>query len=84
MMDAESMNIEDDVTMEYEDVEAKIKDAYSKLNKIQEKDKEHRIQYLLDMADHYAATNNVSRHIAIRELLTHEELRDIFQKIGNN
>ena len=57
--------------------------AYVKLNQIQKQDKEYRVQYLIDLADHYAATNNISRSIAIRELLVHEELRDTYRKIGN-
>ena len=38
-----------------QDIEENIKHSYSALREIQKKDKEQRVQYLLDMADHYVA-----------------------------
>jgi len=33
------------------------------------------------LADKYAASNNISKEMAIRELLSHEEIREMFRTI---
>ena len=57
-------------------------ERYNKLRQIKYQYKEHRVQYLLDMANHYAMENNITRETAIRELIIHEELRDTYQRIN--
>ena len=83
ILKAMKLDIQDSMYMTQHDVDNNLEQAYTKLNQIQKQDKEHRVQYLIDLADHYAATNNISRSTAIRELLVHEELRDTYRKIGN-
>ena len=82
LLQSQELEIDDCITNSEAFIDENITASYSMLHKIQKKDKEYRVQYLLDMADQYAATNNIPRHTAIRELLVHEELRDTFQKIG--
>ena len=83
ILKAMKLDIQDSMYMTQHDVDNNLEQAYTKLNQIQKQDKEYRVQYLIDLADHYAATNNISRSTAIRELLVHEELRDTYRKIGN-
>ena len=83
ILKATQLEIQDSIYMTQLEVENNLEEAYVRLNQVQKQDKEYRVQYLIDLADHYAATNNISRITAIRELLVHEELRDIYRKIGN-
>ena len=55
--------------------------AEQQLFKVQNQDREYRVQYLLNMAEKYAMENDLSKETAIRELLCHEELRDTFRTI---
>ena len=82
MISKKNLDIQDLSTLSLDQVESLLKEAYVRLHKVQKNDKEYRVQYLIDMADQYAANNNISRSTAIRELLVHEELRDIYSKIG--
>ena len=77
------MDIEDSINMSQDDVDKNLEAACEVLHKVQKQDKEYRVQYLIDLADHYAAENDVSRSTAIREFLVHEELREIYRKIGS-
>ena len=56
-------------------------DSYKILRKIRKKSKEKRIEYLNGLAEKYAAENNMSKHKAIQELLSHEELREMYGHI---
>ena len=78
---SEEMEIKDDMELERFELEKNVVDSKKKLKQIQASDVEYRVQHLLELAENYAATNNLSHEVAIRELLMHEELRDTYKQI---
>ena len=58
-----------------------LKQAYSTLHKIQNKDWERRQEFLNNLAEKYASENKIPKELAIRELMHHEELRELFRHI---
>ena len=56
-------------------------DSYKILRNIRKKSKEKRIEYLNGLAEKYAAENNMSKHKAIQEIFSHEELREMYRHI---
>ena len=62
-------------------IQEELKIAYTNLRKIQKKDVEKRIEYLHRLADKYALENNISKETAIKELLSHEEVREMFRTV---
>ena len=58
-----------------------IKKTYSNLHNIQERDNEKRQEFLSNLADKYASDNNISKEKAIRELMSHEEVKELFRTI---
>jgi len=58
-----------------------LKKAKLEIVEIQNNAKEIRVEFLQDLATKYALDNNIPYEKAIRELLVHEELREIFGEI---
>ena len=58
-----------------------LKQAYSTLRKIQNKDWERRQEFLNNLAEKYADENKISKERAIIELMHHEELRELYRHI---
>ena len=75
------LGITDDTNKSKQVIRSELKQAYSGLRRTQLKHQEKRIEFLNGLADKYAASNNISKDLAIRELLLHEEIRKIFRKI---
>ena len=55
--------------------------ALKHLRKIRIQAKEKRIEFLHSLAEKYAQENNMSKHKAIIEILSHEEIREMYQHI---
>jgi len=73
--------ISDDKMYNTSQIDEALKQAYSSLHSIQKKDWEKRQEYLNNLAEKYANENNISKEQAIRELMSHEELRELFRTI---
>ena len=58
-----------------------LKEAYSTLRQIQKKDCEKRQEFLNNVAEKYANENKMTKELAIRELMSHEELRDLYRTV---
>ena len=58
LLQGKELDIVDSMLTPESMVDENIEDSFKKLKQIQEQDKEHRVQYLLDMADQYAMENN--------------------------
>ena len=58
-----------------------LKQAYSTLHKIQNKDWERRQEFLNNLAEKYASENKIPKELAIKALMHHEELRELFRHI---
>ena len=58
-----------------------MKKSVERLKKVRSQDKEFRVEYLLDLAEKYSRENDISKEKAIRELLSHEDLRETYRKI---
>ena len=71
----------DDVKLPYNQIENEIKQAYHTLHQVQKKDVEKRQEFLNNLAEKYALDNKISKELAIRELMEHEELRELFRTI---
>ena len=73
--------IMDDGSKSMEVIMTELLDAIETLKEIQSKDKEKRIEYLNRLADKYALDNRMDKEAAVRELLDHEEIRELFREI---
>lgn len=71
----------DDKHKSVDDIVSEIQLAYSVLHKVQAKDGEKRQEFLSRLADKYAQDNNISKEKAIRELMSHEEVKELFRTI---
>ena len=65
----------------YSEVKKELKQAYLSLKEVQSKDKEKRVSFLSDLADKYASDNKIDKETAIRELMDHEETRELYRTI---
>ena len=81
LLKSDSLDIEDYVDKSMSAIIDHSHECERRLRQVQAKDKEYRVQYLLQMADKYSMENDISRETAIRELLCHEEVRDTFRTI---
>ena len=63
------------------EIDKALSQSYKSLHKIQKKDCAKRQEYLNELAEKYAQQNNISKKMAIRELLSHEELREMYRTI---
>ena len=57
--------------------------AATELTKARKEAPENRVRFLERLADKYAEDNNTTRETAKRELMKHEEIREIFREISN-
>ena len=73
--------IADDISYTIPQINEALKQAYSTLHLIQKKDCERRQEFLNNLAEKYANENNISKELAIRELMSHEEPRELFRTI---
>ena len=64
-----------------EGLNEEIKLAYASLKEVQDKDRERRVEHLNNLAEKYASVNDTTHEIAIRELMVHEEMRELFRDI---
>ena len=64
-----------------DEVNGELSHAKMMLEKVQLKDKEKRVEFLNNLADKYAADNDLDRATAIRELMDHEETRELYRII---
>ena len=71
----------DDVTLDFEEITAEIAQAYSMLDEVQNKDKEKRTKFLHLLAEKYAQDNKLDLETAVRELMDHEETRELYRTI---
>ena len=71
----------DDVTAGVPVIEEEIQQAYARLKEIQKKDTEKRVEFLNSLAEKYALDNKIDKDTAIRELMSHEETRELFRTI---
>ena len=67
--------------MNMDTIVIELKKAYKTLRNVQKVDKANRIEYLNSLAQKYAQDNNISKEIAIRELMSHEETRKLFRTL---
>ena len=58
-----------------------MKEAEKELQEVQKNSAEIRVEFLHKLAARYAIENNIPEEIAIRELLAHEELKEIFKEV---
>ena len=73
--------LSDDGTLSKTDIDAEIGHALGKLKDIQSKDCEKRVSFLEEMAEKYAAENKIDKATAIRELMHHEDIREMYRTI---
>ena len=59
----------------------RLKEAEKELQEVQKNSAEIRVEFLNELAARYAIENNISEEIAVRELLAHEELKEIFKEV---
>ena len=71
----------DNTILDYEEITAELAQAYSMLSDIQAKDKEKRVEFLNSLAEKYAQDNKLDLATAVRELMEHEETRELFRTI---
>ena len=78
---SKSKGLSDNRNMTKKEIDESLSDVYKTLRKIQKKDCEKRQEFLNELAEKYARDNKLSQEQAIRELLSHEELREMFRTI---
>ena len=76
-----SKGIDDTEKNKAHNIEDYLTQAYKSLHQVQRNDYVKRQEYLNDLAEKYAQENNLTKEQAIRELMSHEELRDMFRTI---
>ena len=72
---------DDNVRLSRHKINEALTQAYRTLHQIQKKDCEKRQEFLSELAEKYAQENKITKELAIRELLNHEELREMFRTI---
>ena len=77
----EERGIADDIEHDMPTINESLRQAYSTLRQVQKKDGERRQEFLNNMAEKYAGENKLSKEKAIRELMSHEELREMFRTV---
>ena len=75
------LGIDDKVDSTLGEINTALANAYKSLHKIQKKDCEKRQEFLSDLAEKYAKDNKMTKEQAIRELINHEELREMHRTI---
>ena len=76
----EELNVKQTL-MTLEKIDEKLKKVEEELCEIKSRSVEFRVTFLKDLANRYAIENKVTEEVAIRELMAHEELRDLFKDI---
>ena len=71
----------DETKYSMDEISENLKQAYTTLRQTQEKDSEKRQEHLNRLADKYAEENKIAKEIAIRELMSHEELRELYRTV---
>ena len=64
-----------------ERIHNKIYECKKQLKEVQQKDRQHRQDHLLELAQIYAEQNNISTQTAITELMAHEDVKATFQQL---
>ena len=71
----------DDEDMDYEEITSELEQAYAGLKEVQKKDKEKRVEFLDNLAEKYASDNTIDKETAVRELMDHEDTRELYRTI---
>ena len=71
----------DDEDMDYEEITSELEQAYAGLKEVQKKDKEKRVEFLDNLAEKYASDNKIDKETAVRELMDHEDTRELYRTI---
>ena len=71
----------DETKYSMDEISENLKQAYTTLRQAQKKDSEKRQEHLNRLADKYAEENKIAKEIAIRELMSHEELRELYRTV---
>ena len=75
------MGINEDELVSTTAIEKEIRQAHAALEEIQKNDRERRVEFLNSLADKYASDNDIDHATAVRELMAHEEIRELFRTI---
>ena len=75
------LGVQDKPDLGEDAVKGELGQAKAILETVQSKDKEKRVEFLNNLAEKYAADNALDRETAIRELMDHEETRELFRTI---
>ena len=67
--------------MDQKEIKIEIIEAYRCLNRVQEKDREKRVDFLNNLAEKYTSDNNIDKETAIKELMDHEVTKELFRTI---
>ena len=78
---AKAMYIEDSDKKTELEITREMNQSFTRLKKVRHKAKEKRVEFLMDMAEKYAADNCISQHQAILEILANEEIREMYRHI---
>ena len=76
-----SRGIYDDRDLNMDEIQEELAHAYSHLKEAQDKFIEKRVAFLESLAEKYAAENKIDKASAIRELMDHEAVRELYRTI---
>ena len=78
---AKAMGIEDSDKKTELEITLEMNQSFTRLEKVRHKAKEKRVEFLMGLAEKYAADNCISEHQAILEIMAHEEIREMYRHI---
>ena len=77
------LGLDENDGMNLEEIRFRAAVTANELHKVRRASPETRVRFLKSLAEQFAEENKTSKEIAIRELMKHEEIREIFKEIGH-